>query len=1039
MVGAHVHLPPSFLNSFWTQDYTTGVETLFSKLRAGVGENDEILALVKARATLHHELAAHFGQTATRALDSRGFGYDDGANLKLCYQALLDDTDVQSRMHEKLALELEKMVVFPFERWSEGHAERITKLYNDIHFDLSIYTQRLATLESVRAKYDKQWQIANDFDDDARFQPGRDGSVSPEKRDTPIAGEGVAGLARMLSRRVGGISRQANGSSPSQASPIHPSVGPTQPDRWDSVRLQASNALNKLSEVAEAATGESAVDTQSTASESSTAVESASGSEDTTLTETPKLVKGKERAIESPMTPEGMPLQKKLDFKRDFNRKAKPAQSPEKAKPALPERVEIAGVIKTTAEWSVIFADAAANCPSTSHRVPLLGTYEHVHTGDDLVSWFQKTLSGLQGNYDETIRFCTQLTEALGVLRLVGAFGNAFYDADDAFYQWRSDAFNLSGTETDLPFDPPGQQSFASPAIDNAASSVSTEATNNGLTRSNTLAGKLSSAISGVVTPSKAGDRLSKAHRAADEAERTYRAHLRKLDDARLQLEETISYSYIAAQRCELERLKAVKTVLNTFNATLSTIAPTDEAATAKSKLLQEAFLPEVELAAIIEQHKTGPFRPTAHTFEDRYHDEIADNFGMSLIRWTEVSQIMSSQTGDIPPVLSALLARLAEGYKTLPNDKERRKVWLYEVPLMPVHRLRAILNDASLEPDVSAIATFDLPVVCATCKLWLLELHEPVVSHYLFDDVKSVYPAVGADTVDDAALRAEKIRHLLVKLPKTNLLVLDALIDHLATLIEATDSDNDDHDAYLTKLGLSVGRTLLRPKVEGAASLDDRTSARLLIDLLKQQKTILPEAIAIRTTRDREQHKPKRRRTRPTDQRIRRSLLGHGSFVDTEEDASNVASPATFEPKRKDTGDTIRPQQEQDASVPDTLAPPVLASQVTSPASSSTSSSSTEFVDALAPQTSPPPAEAMPLPPPVAEKVTLAQVSAEDLDRPLSSSSSLKRSSMIRTTPLTVDGKASPRARGPRVGGPRVAPNSASVSDKIKQLEQRD
>jgi hypothetical protein len=113
-------------------------------------------------------------------------------------------------------------------------------------------------------------------------------------------------------------------------------------------------------------------------------------------------------------------------------------------------------------------------------------------------------------------------------------------------------------------------------------------------------------------------------------------------------------------------------------------------------------------------------------------------NFGVDLVKWFE------SPAGivDVHPVLSALLDRLKTGYPDLPNDigschdayhiiprrrswfhifsaLERRKTWIYEVPLELTHRLRATLNDAA-RPELNReqLDNADLPVVASTVKV---------------------------------------------------------------------------------------------------------------------------------------------------------------------------------------------------------------------------------------------------------------------------------------------------------------------------------
>lgn len=48
---AVLSLPTTFSNSFWTQDYRNGLEVLYGQLEQSIGENTEIAAFIRVRAT----------------------------------------------------------------------------------------------------------------------------------------------------------------------------------------------------------------------------------------------------------------------------------------------------------------------------------------------------------------------------------------------------------------------------------------------------------------------------------------------------------------------------------------------------------------------------------------------------------------------------------------------------------------------------------------------------------------------------------------------------------------------------------------------------------------------------------------------------------------------------------------------------------------------------------------------------------------------------------------------------------------------------
>lgn len=117
----------------------------------------------------------------------------------------------------------------------------------------------------------------------------------------------------------------------------------------------------------------------------------------------------------------------------------------------------------------------------------------------------------------------------------------------------------------------------------------------------------------------------------------------------------------------------------------------------------------------------------------------------------------------------------------------EKRKTWIYEVPLPAVHHLREALN--TIPPDQPIpqefLAKYDAPVLASTIKLWLLELEPPLALYEGWDDFRRLYPSVGASSAStEGALteeqRLQNVATVLQRMPRVHLYVLDALVTHL-------------------------------------------------------------------------------------------------------------------------------------------------------------------------------------------------------------------------------------------------------------------
>jgi hypothetical protein len=206
--------------------------------------------------------------------------------------------------------------------------------------------------------------------------------------------------------------------------------------------------------------------------------------------------------------------------------------------------------------------------------------------------------------------------------------------------------------------------------------------------------------------------------------------------------------------------------VLLQYQGTLANIPKYLEPSIERSATLIAAYQPESDLIALVERYRTGPFRPEAHVYESISHDEFDVAFGIDLRKWAEGgwSGLTSGapKKDMVPPVLPSLIMGLEDAYQRLANDTgliilysssgtlsradfsaERRKVWIYEVPLTAVHHLRETINSLPVDQPIPPhiLAKFDAPVIASTLKLWALELNPPLASWEGWEEFRKLYP----------------------------------------------------------------------------------------------------------------------------------------------------------------------------------------------------------------------------------------------------------------------------------------------------------
>ncbi|KAF9072244.1 hypothetical protein BDP27DRAFT_1320622 [Rhodocollybia butyracea] len=820
---AVLSLPLSFNNSFWTQDYRKGVEVLFQKLEQGTIENDEVLAFIRARAQAEGQLAEALNSTSLVGSTGNGFAADDGASLLMAFRGLQTESTTQGQMHHNISKELNSLVADPFAEWAKSYKERIMQSKGVVLSQwLYGYEHNQGEVAKLKHQYLAKVRKADEAEDDVKFAPN------------------------------------SGGSDPYTTSPrLRPLDARSPPQRTSSVSERIAARLKDIQK-------------KSTSAFSSNPENAALSSEPEALDGTsPKVDKGKGKAVLFDASPiqlhSPLPLSPPLPPKVDIPDSPVP--------PMAVEPMLLAGLSFPPAAVSQLLTKAASELNLRPVRFPVLGEYKDCFTGEEFVTWLKDNVEGFAGSLDRAELAAKDLTERDGLLRRLGELGNDFEHSDEAFFQFRPKAFDLEGRNAD--------------AAANASLSPIKLQSDQLFKRTNTFLNVVSKALNTNQMSSSEPAHMKARHEAED-ADRAYRVAIRQLDRQRLSIEERLEDTLKTLQRWELERLRAVKTVLLQYQGTVANLPKSLEPIIERQGTLVAAYQPENDLSALIERYRTGPFRPDAQVYESVAHDESDVVFGIDLRKWAEGgwSTLMSTdeeKKDTIPPVVDALLNGITAAYAKLPNDAEKRKSWIYEVPLSAVHHLREALNAIPLGQPIKPelFEPFDAPVIAATIKLWLLELDPPLGLYESWDDFRKLYPTIGSALVIKAEgedAREEKIKELntmLQRLPRVHLYVLDVIVSHLRKLIETTKVDEPD-EVFITKLALSIGRTIVRPKFETEMTIQDRHPTLLFIDLVKDYDAIIPPTI-VRKKRESERKIPLRKRTAPMDMRIHRSRLSTG------------------------------------------------------------------------------------------------------------------------------------------------------------------
>jgi hypothetical protein len=237
-------------------------------------------------------------------------------------------------------------------------------------------------------------------------------------------------------------------------------------------------------------------------------------------------------------------------------------------------------------------------------KVPILGTYQNCSTGADITEYIQKHMAATSISYAERIG---QDIIGAGFLRLVGNVGNTFANSSRMNYQWKTKAFQLTGIpEKKTPLGRVGStlSQTDSFTVDSPVGTVQEY-----LSGWNPLNNQYPNE-----TPAE------KLRREAKEADERYKQAVKKLDSLRCNLEEAMVDHLKFMERCELDRLKAIKAVILDFSGAISNVIPSLQSTVDKMMLFQETVQPLGDVRYFLENYRTGPFVPKVTTYENYYN-----------------------------------------------------------------------------------------------------------------------------------------------------------------------------------------------------------------------------------------------------------------------------------------------------------------------------------------------------------------------------------------------------------------------------------
>jgi hypothetical protein len=465
------------------------------------------------------------------------------------------------------------------------------------------------------------------------------------------------------------------------------------------------------------------------------------------------------------------------------------------------ESISLGGEQFSGEEAEALFKAMLEEIPQKDIKVPILGTYDHISTGDQIVAWIQTNVSKVP-SLATAERFGQSLISD-GYLRLVGQVGSKFANSSVMNYQWRKKAYIVAKK-------PIGdqQRDLIAPIVGEYLSET------------------FHNYISNPHPDESPEDRLK---REVTELDGKYKQSVDRLDDIRCNLEESAIDHLKFMERCESDRLKAIKAVFLDFLAALSNVVPSIQSSVDNLLLYQETVHPSNDLRYILESYRTGPFSPKVTVYDNYYNSSEDQTFGVDL------ELRCRGDRRRVPFIVSSILAHMDSQYPDLDNDEVRLRSWVVSVPLKSTHKLRKEINTGkSFQKQL--LQSYEAPIVASVLKLYLVELPESLVPSSLYDIVKTIYSQHGND--EDPRQRISALQNTLAQLRISNIATLDAITTHLTRLISITNADGE----YVSQLSQELSYCVLRPRVQSALTIGDRHAYLLVRDLLTHREQIFKE-----------------------------------------------------------------------------------------------------------------------------------------------------------------------------------------------------
>ncbi|AJU35989.1 AMM_1a_G0016400.mRNA.1.CDS.1 [Saccharomyces cerevisiae] len=489
--------------------------------------------------------------------------------------------------------------------------------------------------------------------------------------------------------------------------------------------------------------------------------------------------------------------------------------------------------------------------PKTDYKLPLISySLSNTNNGGEITKFLLDHMS--LKDIDQAETFGQDLLN-LGFLKYCNGVGNTFVNSKKFQYQWKNTAYMFANVPMPGSEEPTTGESLIS-RFNNWDGSSAKEIIQSKIGNDQGAAKIQAPHIS---DNERTLFRMMDALAASD---KKYYQECFKMDALRCSVEELLIDHLSFMEKCESDRLNAIKKATLDFCSTLGNKISSLKLCIDKMLTLENDIDPTADLLQLLVKYKTGSFKPQAIVYNNYYNPGSFQNFGVDLETRCRLDKKV------VPLIISSIFSYMDKIYPDLPNDKVRTSIWTDSVKLSLTHQLRNLLNKQQFHNegeifDILSTSKLEPSTIASVVKIYLLELPDPLIPNDVSDILRVLYldypplvetalqnstssPEDQQDDDNEEGFDTKRIRGLyttLSSLSKPHIATLDAITTHFYRLIKILkmgENGNGVADEFTVSISQEFANCIIQSKITD----DNEIGFKIFYDLLTHKKQIFHE-----------------------------------------------------------------------------------------------------------------------------------------------------------------------------------------------------